>query len=302
MRNFYLTVIFLLLVIRNNARGTTVVIAVTPDGIVMGADSKGTPSGTVLKIVLLKGKYILASLYAENAKAKSSGIMVYDFPVWAKQIEHDSHGINSLTALTEFISHQMLIALAQPIKWIETGDMTKSDAARSGVDSILVQYIIAGYENGVPIVYSLCLIPDWDAKVVNGPFKVQLREVNGQKSNSFIHYEGQRVSLDRISTTDSNEQKEFFHRVPIEAQALRSHKDLTIKQATHVVRAMLGMEAKVNPSYVGFPLTLVTVPRRGMACTQTFDQDVSPSPVAHEPPERRKPVAAATPNEPSAKL
>ena len=48
------------------------------------------------------------------------------------------------------------------------------------MDGYLVQYEIAGYENGVPLVYSLTLMPDWNAKTVNGPFEVVLKKGGAQ--------------------------------------------------------------------------------------------------------------------------
>jgi hypothetical protein len=91
MRKNYLAVILLAsLGFADHARATTVVYVVTPTGIVVGADGKGFPTGTVLKIVLLKGKFVVADLYIEQAKSNDSGAALYDFPVWVKKIDEQT--------------------------------------------------------------------------------------------------------------------------------------------------------------------------------------------------------------------
>src|SRR5579864_3056373 len=107
MRNRYLAVPALLLALVLRVSATTVVIAVTPSGIVIGADSKGTPTGAVLKIVLLKGKFIIASLYAEKAKSDDTGAVLYDFPSWINEIDKQTDAKASVTSLTDFISQQL---------------------------------------------------------------------------------------------------------------------------------------------------------------------------------------------------
>jgi|HubBroStandDraft_2_1064218.scaffolds.fasta_scaffold06667_5 hypothetical protein len=275
MRKNYLAVALLIsLCLAARAGATTVVYVVTPTGIVVGADGKGFPTGTVLKIVLLRGKYIVADIYAEHVKLTDTGAVLYDFPVWIKQIDQHTHAELSMGRLTEIIKNQMPTTFAFAIKAIETGEFTKGQAVADGVDAYLIQYVIAGYQNGIPTVYSLTLMPDWDTKTVNGPFQGLLKEENGQRADSYIGWRGRGVGIQSAMVADTKEQKELSAKIPVEFLAVGTGKDLTLHQASNVARALLGIEAEANPQYVGFPITVVTIPKIGCGFVRTYKKDV----------------------------
>jgi hypothetical protein len=269
MRKNYLAVpLFIVLCFADHATATTVVYAVTPTGMVIGADGKTVPSGTAIKIFLLRGKYVVADLYAENAKSNDGGVMAYDFPVWIKQVDQHTDANVSVSGLAEIIKNQMTTTFAFAIDAIKTGNFTRDQAVVTGVDVYIVQYVIAGYEKGIPFVHSLTLMPDWGTKTVNGPFDVSLKEKKG------LGWRGQGIALSQINIADTKEQKELSAKIPVEFNALRKGNDLTLHQASNVVRAMLGMESKSNPRYVGFPITVVTIPKIGHGWVRTYERDV----------------------------
>jgi hypothetical protein len=271
--NYLAVAILICACFSSRAIATTVVFVVTPAGMVVGADGKAVPDGTAVKIFLLKKRLIVADIYAEAAKTGDGATTLYDFPVWIKQVDHSTSSKLSVNEMTEIIKDQMASTFAFAIDAIKRGEMTKEKAITSGVDTYLVQYVVAGYENGIPTVYSLTLMPDWNTKSVNGPFKVLLNPEEGQNTNSRMFWRGQGVGLKQIPTADSNEQKEFGARIPLEFQLLRSGKDLTLNQASKVARALLGIEAKVNPKVVGFPITVVTIPKIGHGSVRTYKTD-----------------------------
>jgi hypothetical protein len=256
------------------AAATTVVYVVTPTGIVVGADGKAIPTGTVLKIVLLRAKYALADIYLEHAESNGSGTVRYDFPSWVKEIDKQTDAKVSVSGLTRIIENQMTATFAFAIDAIKSGQLTSEQAVAVGVDVYLAQYVIAGYEEGIPFVHSLTLMPDWNTKTVNGPFDVSLEEKKGERRDSYIGWRGQGISLSQISTADSKEQKELAAKIPVEFSTVRDGNDLTLHQASNVVRAMFGMESKANPHYVGFPITVVTIPKIGRGWVRRYETDV----------------------------
>lgn len=259
------------------AKPTTVVVAVTPSAIVVGADSKTiNPNGTAVKIFLLKKRLALADIYAESAKSKDGSITFYDFPTWVKEIDKNTDSKISVTALAATISEQMPHTFSFIIDAIKSGKFTRDQARSENVGGDIVEYVIAGYENGVPVVQSIRLTPDWDANTVRRPLNVPLKEEKGQRADSHILWRGQGVTLERLRVADSNEQNEFAARVPVEFTILRGGKDLTANQASNVVRAMLGLESKANPRYVSFPITIVTIPRTGTGRLVTYERDITP--------------------------
>ncbi len=257
-------------------RATTVVVAVTPTGIVIGADGKGYPTGTICKIHLLKQRLIVADIYLESVERKDDGAKLYDFQTWVKKIDSSAENKVSVSALTDLIKDQMTATFAFAIDQIKNGSLTKEKAASSGIDTYLIQYVIAGYEKGVPTVYSVTLMPDWGSKTAKGPFVDPLKELKGQKPNSHILWRGQGLGIQPVFVTETEEHKDFAARVPVECRALQSDEDLTLNQASNVVRSLLGIEAKANPVFVGFPITVVTVPKAGHGFVRIYKADDSP--------------------------
>src|SRR4051812_8671930 len=159
MRKPYLAIVVALLVATSGAWATTVVYVASACGMAVGADGKTVPSGTAVKIALLKQRLVVADLYYERATA-SDGSTVYDFSTWIQQIDNATDADISVTGLVEVIKKQMPSTFSFASEVIKNGTLTKKRAQVWGAGEYFVQYVIAGYENGVPLVYSLTLIPD----------------------------------------------------------------------------------------------------------------------------------------------
>jgi len=268
-RRYLAVVLVLALASGGVASATTVVYAISSLGIVVGADGK-TTSDTALKIVLLKERLVVADIYTESMKASDTGALVYDFPSWIKQIDDQTDDNVSVHQLVATIKNQMPTAFAYAIGAIQSGKMTKEDAAKFGADQYLVQYVIAGYEKGVPLVYSLTLMPDWDTKTVKGPFQVLLKKGEPQNAGLYYGWRGRGIAIAPIRTADTEEQREFDARIKPERKIINSGKSLTTGHLSNVVRVLLEMEATANPRYVGLPFTVVSIPKIGSGSIVTY--------------------------------
>ncbi len=239
----------------------------------VGADGKTVPAGTAVKIALLKNRLVVADLYYESAKAPG-GAVVYDFPTWVRQIDDSTDADISLSGLVEVIKKQMPSTFSWASEAIKNGKMKKGQDW--GVDQYLVQYVIAGYENGVPLVYSLTLMPDWGAKTVNGPFEVLLKK-GGPKNKAFdFGWRGRGTGLSLINTANSGPQREFNDSIRADLDLTPSGHCLNSEHLSNVARAMLAIETEYDPHAVGFPLTVISLPKNGDGTVTTYESN-SPS-------------------------
>ncbi len=273
MRKRYLAIIVAVVVVAaNGARATTVVYVTSPCGMAVGADGKIVPGGTAVKIALLKNRLVVADLYYESAKAPG-GAVVYDFPTWVRQIDDSTDANISLSGLVEVIKKQMASSFSWASEAIKNGKMKKGQDW--GVDQYLVQYVIAGYENGVPLVYSLTLMPDWNAKTVNGPFEVVLKK--GAPNTAFnFGWRGRGTGLNLINTANSGPQQEFNDSTRADLDLTHSGHCVTPEHLSNLARAMLAIETRYDPHYVGFPLTVIALPKNGDGTVTTYESN-SPS-------------------------
>jgi hypothetical protein len=291
-RNAYLTLLFLFL---PKCNATTVVLIVTHRGIVIGADGETTnpvlgTHGTAVKVILLKKRLIVANRGLQKIRFNDDGTILYSFPSLIGQIDNQTSGKVSVDGLTAVIKKQIPTAFSLIIDAIKSGRLTHEQAVKMGLDPDIVQYIIAGYQRGIPIVYSLSIMPDWNTKTVNGPVQVVLNPTDGSDPEFQISNYGLWEAIDQIKTTDTKEQKEFAARVPVESRAIFAGDDLTLKQASNVARAMIGIEAEAEPGRVGLPFTIVTVPKAGNGWSTTYEDDTfSLSVLSITKPAKKKP-------------
>ena len=272
MRKNYLAIVLLLgCCFADHARATTVVYIVTPTGIVIGADGKTIPSGTAMKIFLLKRRLVVADSYTESAKVSGGTTTLYDFPTWIEVIDSKIRSNTTVEALSLIIKDEMPRSFSFAIEGIKSGAIKKSDP---GVEDILIRYIVAGYESGIPTIYSIWFGIDWDQKTVIGPQRVLVQPEQRQRADSRFGAFGQHVALNQLGDTQSDVHKKAVAKLPLEYQTLAAGKDLTLKQASNFVRGLLAIEAVANPQNVGFPITVVTIPKVGHGWFRTYERDV----------------------------
>jgi hypothetical protein len=285
MRKRYLALIVAVVVVAaNDARATSVVYVTSscgmavgadgktaPFGIGVGADGKTAPAGTAVKIALLKNRLVVADLYYESAKAPGGSAVLYNFPTWVRQIDNSTDADISLSGLVEVIKKQMASTFSFVSEAIKNGKLTKEQAG--GMEQYIVQYVVAGYENGVPLVYSLTLMPDWDAKTVNGPFEVVLKKGEPKNSGFDFGWRGRGTGLNLINTANSEPEREFNDRIRAELDLIHSGHCLTSEHLSNVARSMLVIETKYDPHYVGFPLTVIDLPKNGNGTVITYESN-----------------------------
>jgi hypothetical protein len=257
----------LIVVATNCALATTVVYVTSSCGMAVGADGKTLPAGTAVKIALLKNRLVVADLYYESAKG-AGGAVVYDFPTWVRQIDDSTDANISLSGLVEVIKKQMTSTFSWASEAIKNGKMKKGQDW--GVDQYLVQYVIAGYENGVPLVYSLTLMPDWNARTVNGPFEVLLKKGAPKNTAYDFGWRGRGTGLRLIDTANSGPQQEFNDRIGADLDLTHPGHCVTSEHLSHVARTMLAIETEYDSHYVGFPLTVIALPKNGDGAVTTY--------------------------------
>jgi hypothetical protein len=283
----YLAFILLGSLVATSVGATTALVVVIPDGIVIGIDGKWRSetigaagkarTGTIQKMFLLKQRLAVADLMTERFETSDKGAPCYDFPAWIEKVNQKTDSKMSVDTLADVIGDQASKTFACVGNEIKSGRLTEDEAKRtnSGLEETLVYYMIGGYESGIPTIYSVTLKPNWILKTIVGPFKTSLHPIEGQSVESRIFPIGRQIGIARVDTADSNEQKKFATKVPIEFSLIATHQTLSMEQASNVVRALLGIEAETEPDWVGFPITVVTIPKSGDGWIRTYTEDIA---------------------------
>jgi hypothetical protein len=268
--------------------GTTIVFLVAKDAIIGGAGARnqGVPgqrsrrtlakcersghriemdgrervAGTYTKIVLLKGRLIVASSENLHITWPHETDVIYDFDSWIRAIESRLRRNTSVSQLADIIKKEGSVALnALPIKhWIENGAIYQFNSAENAVE-----YLVAGYENRraklIRIDYQIdrerqlvicskfeTVLPNDSAAVDYSPYQYGMtsatREIKNPKSDAYQRMQG----LDRLAL-----------------RKIVSNKPMDSIEAAKAVRILIETEAEINPSVVGAGATIVRLPVDG---------------------------------------
>ena len=104
---------------------------------------------------------------------------------------------------------------------------------------------------------------------------------------------GENLAISEVGNTQSKAYQKVAADIPVESQIMSTGRDLTLDQASNVVREFVGIESEQNPQRVGFPITIVTIPKTGRAFSRTYKTDISPlsrlpKPKSGQPEKKKK--------------
>ena len=204
--------------------------------------------------------FAVASKCLESVENQNTGLVLYDFPQWIKRIDSQISRKTSVHGLAAVIKDKMSETFAFLPQVIASGAFDKDDACNG---PLLIEYVVAGFEGAVPVLLSVYLEADWEKKTVGTP---QLLSLCESAPTRCIGVGGATEAVKAYRDIKSDA---FMHLrddyLPKELSAYASNIPLTLNQATTIVGCFLEMEVNAEPKAVGFPLTIITIPKGGMA-------------------------------------
>jgi hypothetical protein len=249
--------------------GSTVIVVVTPTGIVAGSDGKARTNrcgaavkfDTTPKVFLLQHRLAL-SYVGTFADEASDGLKTSEkLKRWAKFIGQQLRSDASVSELENVVINKGASAVSLMAK----------DPARfaCGKKQDSMEYVgrsmIAGYEAGVPIVCSFDVYVDWSKKgpagVLGGPQVLPKRQSVDARFQPFGYYD----VLTKICDAKTESYRQAVSLIPEVREGVcnTDFPRLSINEATYAIRILLQMESKADPDWVGLPFTIVTIPKSG---------------------------------------
>jgi hypothetical protein len=102
-------------------------------------------------------------------------------------------------------------------------------------------------------------------------------ERNGQEDFAIYGVGSKRV-LQELKQEQGDLYQRVISKAPLESRMLSGKRELSVNQASNLVRALLEVEAEANPEQVGPPFTIVTIPRNGPLLMSSIDAHVHSEP------------------------
>lgn len=254
---------------------TTVVFVITPEGIIIGADSKGmgenfggfpaSSAGLIKKTAVIKDRIIVATVNLDKASIYGSHgaklILDYDFAKWISDIEKKCAENVSVSTLANIIETEGGKTFDKLNPALSTGAFTGQNPPDPFVD-----YYIAGYENRMPVVLRVYFSID----NVRGRMKFPVRETihpypKGKPDRDFfVVGAGQNFVTAELAKGKGRTYEEFKAMVPAELFKVLAGDPLTMSEAINFCLATLRFEHKHNSERVAPPYVIKVIPTLAM--------------------------------------
>jgi hypothetical protein len=265
-----------------------VVYIISPDGIVIGADGLGVelmPCGYIgprqrapfSKIFLLKGKLVIANVGLGGLKSPDQRTMLYSLPAFIEFIDYNFGSDMTVTSLSRVVENEapkVLSFLPDRLTLPDYSCELGENQPFNRRSPFFHEFIIAGYESGVPLIYYVHLKIDWDHhRIIANRFPKE----QPQRQNIQFSVYGSTNALVPLALVCSvqaqiNSYEIAFSRFPVQQAffCTRDFSGYSLELASDMVRILLEICTEVEPSTIGFPLTVVTIPRVGSAQIRSY--------------------------------
>lgn len=157
---------------------TTAVVVVTEQGIVMATDSKTTVRVadfstfgelTTRKLVLVQGRIVIACIGVSDFRTANSH---HNFLTWMQSLQLKLPDNVSVEEFTRIIEKESARVFSTFDTFSKDGSLKKQESDETC--KTFVQYLIAGYQAGTPLLYEVRSYIDWNYESLVGPARILL--------------------------------------------------------------------------------------------------------------------------------
>ena len=269
------TAIFLSVSCPVPALASTAVLVVTPHGIVVSTDSKVTitnaahqqvgESTTTSKFFIVQNRIVVASIGETDIPRDDSLLPAnsarYHFLAWMKDLQAalpDNISIEDLAATIERESARKFAGFEDGV--LKRGFMNPQSPLETCRP--FIQYVIAGYQGGLPRAYIVQFDIQWNEKRLIGPTRVLIHPPERGQLNFAFYSFGIVEAITDITNRDSYAYKadnDPMSRIRERGGASRhlSH------EAVAMSRVLVQIEEEINPSRVGGEVKCVAITGSG---------------------------------------
>jgi hypothetical protein len=276
--NATILVIYLTLLFAVEAKATTVVLLISPEGIVLASDGKTAnmttrqgdlPPMTTQKIAIIKNRIAVADIGLAGAQG---GAANFTFTAWMENLNNRLPSDVSVDAVVDALKTegaQKLATFEPSLSVLQTKRNSPTDSCDS-----LMQLVVAGYEASLPRVVVIQFNVDWDALKILVP-KVEVREPPSQVGSNFRAYAfGKQEAITNVLNRDSYAYKVASTSCPKTVTKLLNHQVLTLDESSRLATVLVEIEEDVDPNEVGSGAQIVRILPSGKADSSLKDESL----------------------------
>lgn len=250
---------------------TTVVILVTKNGIAMSTDSMtglGGPNNSITsaiyqdKFVVLQKRIVVAAI---GDVGFGSGAHQFDFLKWMETLRGQLPTNATVDDVTNAIEKGSATAFKEfnIASYIEQGIITNENASQPC--ETFTRFVIAGYQDGSPRIYSVLFDVDWAERKLTGPTRMQMLQALRPYQLGAVQFGHKDAFVDYLNPSS------YAHAVimsicPQVLKKLEAHTSIpSLGDTVALSRALVQVEENTNPNSVGGPIKSLEIVPGGKA-------------------------------------
>jgi hypothetical protein len=269
----YLIPITLLLAIITGAQcmGTTVVVVVASNGIILASDGKQqsqsligkTPNPqSAVKNYVMNSKVAVAVVGMGSLSIISGTKKLFDYDSirFLERIKHCLPSNASVNTVAGIIKDKSQVTLDRLSPYVENGTLNKNNAPGGDI----VDYIVVGFERNLPTVIKVSIEPDWERRKLTGPVFKTVHPSQDVPIDTDIRFYGTTEAINNAASPTSREHAVAARKYPGVIKGLEvRQKALTINTSVGVPIAtdLIRLESEFDSENVGPPIHIAILSR-----------------------------------------
>jgi hypothetical protein len=245
------------------AAATSIVAVLTPEGVAITADSKRHGAGPdgdgpATKVIVIKQRVAVAAAGLGDVNRRVGNgdrWFRYGFLDICARLEAQAPANPTVSDTAQVLALNLRELFVDPAPLFDHGIISKEKHPTGR----LIEFIVTGIDNGVPSLWRVDAVIDFDAKTISP--KLNPRPFYGEVSFFGL---GTTVAFDEVMTSKGSLLRRVSDLASVEFTKLRMRqKPLSLKEWFALQLAATRIEAEEQPEIVGGPYMQVLIPVKG---------------------------------------
>lgn len=269
-----LGIILSALTISKAGLATTAVILITPNGIVVGTDSKFTGrsasfvrmnEGEHRKTVIVQNRIAVTNIGVASVTFPS---IQYDFLVWMDHLQSELPNDVTVSGVAKTIAVESAKMFLPVPDLLRSGDIKQQSPEE--MCRMFTQFVIAGFEGGKPTLYIVEFDLNWDSMSLIGGKALSLDPLS-QRGNIHLYSWGMKEAITDLANPNSYAYHKALLTCPQAFSALIfNRRSVTLDDAACITHAAIKVEENTNPNDVGGETHIVRIRATGTATAEIY--------------------------------